>query len=565
MKKAVLVLLLMAAASAQSVDSIPFRAILSAKNVGAPPVDPNGSGMATIWLHVVRDSSGNITSGSFDYSASFKFSVPVTIRLAGIEATYPAANGASVGVVFPVTLNLINSTGVGSIPTSQAQFTSASAPAINALLAGTGSFFFNIRTVDSPAGAAGGLLMPADFTVALGLMNGLNAVPPVQGTNASAVAAITALRTLDGVGNITSAYVIFDLNYTGFTAATNLTGLSLAFAPAGQTSTVAIDSGLTGPIPVNPSGAANLHYETEVDLTRAHADDVIYALFSNASAVYINLSTVASPAGAMRAQLSSTDDMVLPIILTPDPSLNLAVSAPAAIHARTVRLIDGSIAAGVVIFDVDPLFSSACPPGCTTFTSLEIRDAPMGASGSVSIDTSLNSQPILTSNGVGNIWRSVPVTAGAALTALRDLVLFPENHYVELETGAPSLTVRSQLAPVNTNVPVMTAAISAISDPTRTTAAPLALMSIYGTNFTKVATNLDGFGAYTSLPFALNGTSVTVAGEPAALVLVAPGQINLEVPSGVPSGLEPVVVSNVNGPSQRFRCWSSPPRPIYIT
>ena len=109
----------------------------------------------------------------------------------------------------------------------------------------------------------------------------------------------------------------------------------------------------------------------------------------------------------MRAQLSSTDDMVFPVILTPDPSLNLTVSAPAAFHARTVRAPDGSIPAGVVLFDVDPLFSGGCPPGCTTFTSLEIRDAAAGTIGPVSIDTSLNSQPILTSNGVGNIWRSV--------------------------------------------------------------------------------------------------------------------------------------------------------------
>jgi uncharacterized protein (TIGR03437 family) len=261
------------------------------------------------------------------------------------------------------------------------------------------------------------------------------------------------------------------------------------------------------------------------------------------------------------AQLSSTDDMVFPVILTPAASLNLTVSAPAEIHARTIRLSDGSIPAGVVLFDVDPLFSSACPPGCTTFTSLEIRDAPPGASGPVSIDTSLNSQPILTSNGVGNISRSVTVSAGAALAALQDLVLYPQNHYVELETGAPTVVVRSPLAPVNTATPVVTAAISAISVPTQITAAPLALMSIYGTNFTQVATNLDGFGAYTSLPFKLNGTSVTIAGEPAALVLVAPGQINLQVPADAPSGAQPVVVSNVNGPSPAFAMLVQPVAP----
>jgi uncharacterized protein (TIGR03437 family) len=153
----------------------------------------------------------------------------------------------------------------------------------------------------------------------------------------------------------------------------------------------------------------------------------------------------------------------------------------------------------------------------------------------------------------------VTVTAGPALAALQDLVLNPENHYVELETGAPSVIVRSQLAASITDAPVVTAAISAISDPTQITAAPLALMSIYGTNFTKVGTNLDGLGAYTSLPYTLNGTSATVAGQPAPLMLVSPGQINLQVPANIASGLQPVVVTSVNGPSAAF---SMPVDPI---
>ena len=112
--------------------------------------------------------------------------------------------------------------------------------------------------------------MPADFTVAMGLMSGSNSSP---GAGNQRVGGSGDHRSADArrSGQHHSAYVIFDVNYTGFTAATSLTGLVWGSRPPGQTSTVAIDSGLAGPVAVNSSGAGNLHYETEVDLTRAHA------------------------------------------------------------------------------------------------------------------------------------------------------------------------------------------------------------------------------------------------------------------------------------------------------
>ena len=43
--------------SAQSVESIPYRAILSTKNE-IPAVALDASGAGTVWLHVVRDANG---------------------------------------------------------------------------------------------------------------------------------------------------------------------------------------------------------------------------------------------------------------------------------------------------------------------------------------------------------------------------------------------------------------------------------------------------------------------------------------------------------------------------
>jgi len=50
-------------------------------------------------------------------------------------------------------------------------------------------------------------------------------------------------------------------------------------------------------------------------------------------------------------------------------------------------------------------------------------------------------------------------------------------------------------------------------------------------------------------PTALGGTTVTVAGQPAFIDFVTPGQINAQVPSGIPAGQQPVVVTTAGGAS----------------
>ena len=87
----------------------------------------------------------------------------------------------------------------------------------------------------------------------------------------------------------------------------------------------------------------------------------------------------------MRSQLFRTDKMVYQTTLSPaneNPAVNIAASAPAAITLRTVRNADGSVAGGVVIFDVNPRF-----PAGTTFTGMHIHDGAADKNGPVTIDT----------------------------------------------------------------------------------------------------------------------------------------------------------------------------------
>ena len=77
--------------SAQTVETIAYRAILSGAN--EVPAVANTSGTATVWLHVVRDASGNITSGSADAYVNYSLGGAATITAMHIHNGAAGVNG----------------------------------------------------------------------------------------------------------------------------------------------------------------------------------------------------------------------------------------------------------------------------------------------------------------------------------------------------------------------------------------------------------------------------------------------------------------------------------------
>lgn len=83
--------------------------------------------------------------------------------------------------------------------------------------------------------------------------------------------------------------------------------------------------------------------------------------------------------------------------------------------------------------------------------------------------------------------------------------------------------------------------------------APGAWIEIYGTNLAGktqawALTDFQGVLA----PKSLGGTSVTIGGQLAFLQYVSPGQVNAQVPSGVPIGSQTVVVTTAGGASEPY-------------
>ena len=386
-------------------------------------------------------------------------------------------------------------------------------------------------------------------------MSPANENPPISGTNASAFGSVVAIATcgdtrLADCSRPTSGQVIFDSAYSGFTEGTSFTGFHIHDGPAGVNGPVTINTGISGganAVPANPAGGV-LHYEVEVPVENAAASSTLAGLFRNPNGYYINIHTVVNPGGVIRAQLRTTDKMQFKVNMTTNnevpPITGLEANAPAIFTAHTIRNADGTIAAGIAIFDVNYRF-----PSPVTFTGLHIHNGRAAENGGVTINTGLSgTNTVATESGQGNIYRIVNVTTPAGLATLNSLSANPEAHYINLHsTVNPNGVVRSQLAPTTTALPTITAAISAVSDPAMRTVAPGGLMTIFGNNFVKTDANIGGSFNGEKLPTSFNGTQVSVGGKSAALLILMPTYIVAQVPLDAAQGNQSLVVKNANG------------------
>jgi len=553
MKNLILLLLAFAALGiAQTAESIPFRALLSPANEVPAVTDFNASGAATIWLHVVRDSSGQVTSGSVDFRVSYSF--PGAVSLTGLHIHRGAA-----GVNGPVTINtgiggaagpVDDATGKGTI-VRQAQVAAdatAALETIRGMLADPSGFYVNMHTSVYPGGIIRGQLQRAEMTVLMGLMSTLNEIPAITDLTASSITSVVVLSTFDSSGGLTSAQVIFDANYT-FPAQVTFTGFHIHTGGAAINGPVTINTGIGGganAVLSDPSGSGNLHYEVEVPMTNAAAVSAVSRLPYYPGDYYVNLHTTTYAGGVIRAQLRSTDNMVFPVTMLPSnevPAVSgLNARADGTVSVRTLRNADGLVAAGTVIFDANYRF-----PADTTFTGFHIHDGAAGINGPVTINTGVRSEASAT--GAGNLYRIATVTTAAGLATLNSLVKDPEKHYVNLHSSVNAGgAVRAQLAAESAQTPVVGPIISAVSDPALKTVAPGGLMTIFGSSFAKAATDLSGW-AGASVPTSLNGVKVNIGGgQDAPVIAVSPTHVVVQVPVSTAPGAQTVLVTNSNGP-----------------
>lgn len=534
---------------AQTADTLYFRAVMLPTNE-VPATSANATGVADILAHVVRDSSGQIVSGSVDFLLHVNFAAAATATGLHIHSGDSTVSGP---VVIPTTLSAGNPQQLkagGDIVRFQAQVTGegTALTSLRGMIQNPAGYYVNIHTTDFPNGAIRGQLVPAVGTVLMGIMSGDNEVPP-SGVTANGFAVVLAIATLDANGGLLTGETYQSATYNIVDRGT-FTGFHIHPGAAGVNGPVVIGNPLPAGTPIDESGIGLVGpFYVEIDPKNATQVATFANLFLNPGANYINIHTNQHGGGVMRAQLRRTDTMAFPVTMSSANEVaktNESETAPAVVTLHTLRNEDGTVAAGTVFFDVNYRM-----PGATTFTGLHIHDAPAGVNGAITIPMVPTFDPNFTSDtGFGNYWNYTPGVLNLAV--LEDITRNPEMHYVNIHTSKdPGGVARAQLAAAISNPGTVAAAISANLDKTATTVAPGGLISIFGTNLAKVSTDLSGWAGRT-LPSSLNGASVTIGGKRAAILYVSGNQINAQVPVDVAVGQQAVVVNNGVGPSASF-------------
>ena len=127
------------------------------------------------------------------------------------------------------------------------------------------------------------------------------------------------------------------------------------------------------------------------------------------------------------------------------------------------------------------------------------------------------------------------------------------------ESGDHIYTTRLQLtssAPVSTNKPAIRegGVLTATAFQPNTSVAPGTWLEIYGSNLSTATRLWQGSDfSGNNAPTSLEGVRVTIGGKSAFVDYVSPGQVNVQVPEGIPIGAGvPLVLSNSQGDSDPY-------------
>jgi uncharacterized protein (TIGR03437 family) len=532
--------------ASQTTQTVYFRAVLLPTNE-VPSVSSSNRAVADVAAHVVLDSTGQVVSGTVNVISHVTFTAAVAVT--GMDI-WKGASGQNGSVVISTGFNASNAPTVqtgGDLvqgPASVAASNAVAMAALRDLLQNPGNYYVNILTATSPAGAVRGQLQPAQTAVLLAMMStaNMNPAPSLPGYG---VAQIVAIGTQNASGVWTSGELFWSAAYSTQDLS-SFTSFQIHQGTALPTAAGALTATLPGGLMPDPSGAGNFGpYYSEITTTTAAQTAAFTALFTNPSSLYVDLHSAANPSGLMLAPLRQTDAMSFPVVMSSANNLSppsVTASAPANFTLYTLRGADGSVLAGTVLNDVDYSF-----PGATQFIGLDLQTGSAQQAGPVVIEFAPD---FYDPTGIGNYYQWSPPIQD--INTLAAIIANPQNYYVNLHTTAdPAGAIRGQLSAASSALPAIGGVLAADLDTAATTLAPGELFSIFGSRLVNVGTGLNGWAGQT-LPISLNGASVSVALRRAALLFVAPGQINAQVPLDTPLGPQTLVVTSPNGATVGF-------------
>ncbi|MBI3695294.1 MAG: CHRD domain-containing protein [Acidobacteria bacterium] len=511
-------------------DAIFMRTALLPNNEVPPNAGLDAGGSCTIRALVDRNASGQVTGGTVFFDVNYRFAD--TVDLTGLHIHNGPAGviaGVVIGTDLNSTTNAIRGVKQGTIFKAVPIRTQVQLDNLRGLLVNPAVFYCNLHTTVNPGGAIRGQMLYAGSTSRSADMVTANEVPPVTGVNGTATGKLSVYYTRSGAGLISGAAVAFDVNYQGFPADTQFTGLHIRNNVAGANGDIVIDSGLSA-VDGFTGSAGNIYRLVNVDANNAAALKALNDLLANPARFYINMQTAANPDGAIRDQLGTA--------LTVPPAINQG----GIISAVNDATIGASLGALVTLYGTNLVQTTSDLGG------LEFPLLPIILNGT-DVRVGLRQAPLVyVSPTQINFQIPYETDPGNAQVLVTRAETFSAPVSINVRATAPGIFVNSLGAAVLKN-----------SDFTQVSATnPAAagdVVSIFSTGLGRVTPPIaSGRFAPTvttgTVPLTVAQPTVTIGGVSAEVLAssLAPGfaglyQVAVRVPSGVASGNQPVVIT----------------------
>ena len=285
------------------------RAESSPANEVPPIAELNASGTGSAFILAVRNAAGMITEGTVRYDVTYSFPGEVTIQGLHIHPGVAGTNGpARLNTPLSATNNVVDADGSGTL-NFKVEVNSTDAnnlAALRTVFANPANAYMNLHTSVNPGGAIRGQLMPTTETSIQFPMASQQEVPPAQ-PEASGIAKVSVFAARDANGQVTSATVLFDVNFS-FPGTITLQGFHIHDGAAGINGPVRIDSGITGTnTVVDTDGAGNLFKLMDVNSTTRNGQSLpaVRTVLTTPENHYLNLHSSVNPGGHIRGQLVS--------------------------------------------------------------------------------------------------------------------------------------------------------------------------------------------------------------------------------------------------------------------
>ena len=494
---------LASALSAQTAQTTFFRAVMTSgmSSVGGD------SGVTDLVLHVVKDSSGNILSGSIDFNLAYQFTndeVVTGVSISGGPAGFFAA-------MSPV----MATAGSGRI-SSQVQVTASNQTGLavlSGLLANSGQYSVSVGTAD-PSATMSGTVQSANSAVLMAVLN-----------SSAGTGVATVIVSYTGTAYaITSGEVTMQLTYQ-FPAQVTFSDMRV-YAGQGESGQIAVAADIM-PGTLSAAGGAGVLTipATQIDMTNTQMVQAVQNMLLGPTNFSVDVDTVANSSAPLTGQLRVTDSMTFQFPGFAGPG------AASEIGLHTLRQESGAVQAGTVIFDVNYRMAAGA------------QIAGMDIDGDVTA-LAVSTDP----SGSGNAYSMAGVDGGAGLTSLNGVVVAPATHKLNVITTSTMSAPLATANAANAALPAVAAVIPIVEVTDLSTFAPGELVEIYGANLTQVTTDLSGWPGE-SLPNSLNGVSVTLGGQAGRILYVSPGQVDALLPFGAPTASQTLTLTTANGTS----------------